>query len=67
MAAADATAAAGETVNASTSAKAAMDINEVCPGDCLPQQGALPLRGGHQYPWRMYEFNGARDEVGGVD
>jgi len=28
-------------------------------GDCLPQQGMSPLRGGRLYPWRMYQFNGA--------
>ncbi len=28
-------------------------------GDCLPQQGVSPLRGGRLYPWRMYQFNGA--------
>ncbi len=28
-------------------------------GDCLPQQGVSSLRGGRQYPWWMYEFNGA--------
>ncbi len=28
-------------------------------GDCQPQQGMSPLRGGHLYPWRMYQFNGA--------
>ncbi len=54
MAAADAAAAAGEVVNATTSAKAVADINEVCLRGLSASAGSVTSEGGHQYPWRMY-------------
>ncbi len=59
MVAADAAEAAGEVVNATTSAKAAADINEECLRGLSAPAGSVTSEGGPQYPWRMYEFNGA--------
>ncbi len=58
--AADAAAAAGEVVNATTSAKAAADINDEClRGLSAPAGSVTSEGGGRQYQGRMYQFNGA--------
>ncbi len=46
MVAADAVAAAGEVVNATTSAKAAADINEECLRELFARAGSVTSEGG---------------------
>jgi hypothetical protein len=57
--AADVAAAAGEVVNATTSAKEAADINDECLRGLSAPAGSVTSEGGRQYPWQMYQFNGA--------
>ena len=62
---ADAAAAPEEVPNAITSAKAA-NINEGRLTGISPPEERGAFKGGQQYPWWTYEFNGG-NEVGGVD